>query len=147
MDMENKLDLDEFERLSGLAFTRYAVKMKDFIVDDLFLKYFVKKKNQMDDLHLELALFWLGKSGSLSAYQEMANFIDHPNHTFRFLTIGFIVEMKPEVDSRIMSRVIEVLERNRFPRDKQALTSVLKKLATEEAHAVAIQYLNDQSLA
>jgi hypothetical protein len=142
--MENTLDLEEFERLSGLDFTRYVVKMKDLHIDDDFLKYFARRKNQWDDVHLELALWWLGQSGSLAAHREIANFIDHRSRSIRFLAVGFTVGMKHEVDAGIMSRVIEVLERNPDPADKEALNSVLGKPASKEAQAIAQQYFAGQ---
>src|ERR1700722_5410554 len=98
--MKKKLDLDEFERLSGPDFTRFSVNMKNLQVDDDFLKYFALRKNQWDDAHLELAVWWLGKRESFSAYQEIANFIDHRNLSIRFLAVGFLVEMKCEVDAQ-----------------------------------------------
>jgi hypothetical protein len=139
--MKHTPDLTKFESLSGVDFTRYVVAMKDIIVGDDFLNYFIERKCQMDDVHLELALYWLGKNGSLAAYDEIAKYIDHTNQTFRFLAVGFITEMTCEVDAFIMSRVIEVLDRNSFPQDRKALTSVLKKTATKDAQILATRYL------
>jgi hypothetical protein len=142
--MENKLDLEEFERLSGPDFTRYVVKMKDLQIDDDFLRYFTIKQHQWDDVHLELALWWIGKSGSLAAQHEIANFIDHRNQSVRFLAIGFLVEMKQEVDAHIMSHVIEILERNPNAADRQALNSVIMKPASKEAQVILQEYLARQ---
>ena len=139
--MDNTLNLDEFERLSGVDFTRYVLKMKDIRVDDNFLTYFAQRKGQWDDVHLETAIWWLGKSGSLPAHQAIADYIDHRNKSIRFLAVGFTAEMKPEVNARIMSRVIEALERNPEAADKKALDSVLNKPASKEARTLVEQYL------
>lgn len=50
--MESKLDLDEFERLSGMDFTRFVVKTRNIHIGDDFLDYFVRRKDCWDDVHL-----------------------------------------------------------------------------------------------
>jgi hypothetical protein len=49
--------------------------------------------------------------------------------------------MKDEIDTRIMRCVVEALERNPGPADRQALNRVLEKQASKEAQAIAEQYL------
>lgn len=140
--MEDKFDLEEFERLSGREFAQYCIKMKDFKIGDDFLEHFTLRKNRWDLAHLELAIWWLGKKESMPAYREVAKFMDGQSASLRFLAIGFIVEMKVEVDAQIMSRVIEALEKEPDPADKQSLKSVLVKPASREAQDLVCRYLS-----
>ncbi len=139
--MEHTLEIREFERLSGPELTRYVTTASLHQGDEAFLRTFIERKNQWDDLHLELGLWWLGKSGSLSAYREIATFIEHPNTSLRFLAIGFILQMSHEVDEDIMSCVVRALETCSDPDDRQTLSSILAKPSSEEAQVLARKYL------
>src|SRR5688500_6242725 len=130
--MTSAVDLQEFERLSGVDFIRYLSKAKDLNVDDSFLKYFRERKGVLDDVHLELALWWLGRLGSLKAYHEIVQFINHSSMSVRFIAAGLIFEMPHEIDSYIVSRVIEILKQS-DPDRVQYLTAILKKPSSKEA--------------
>jgi hypothetical protein len=143
--MENELDLEEFESLSGVAFSCYAVKMKDLHVGSSFIEYFLTRKDHWDAVHLELALWWLGKNGSLAAHREIVGFVEHPNLSIRVLALGLTCEMKNEVDAQIMARVVKALERKPDRATAIALNSILAKPSSKDAQILARRYLEEKA--
>ncbi len=141
--MKDAVDVEEFERLTGPDFNRYLTRARHLHINDDFLKYFRERKGALDGVHLELALWWLGKLGSLEAYHEIVQFIEHSSRSVQFMATGLVFEMPHEMDNYIVSTVIAALKQRPDPTQVQCLGAILKKPASKDARDLADDFLKN----
>ena len=102
----------------------------------------------MDPSHLELAVGILGRVGTESSYRKIAEYLEHPNFSVRFVATKTIAHMAV-ADEKIMRCVVEslALHANDPAALAQELREVLNRPSNEKAQRIASEYRSPRETA
>lgn len=114
MNNFKRFDYNEFESLSGFELGQFCTLKKNQVgIDENFLKYFKEKSLEMDDLHLEMAIFLLGKYKTKNSIYEILKYIDYSYRPVRFVAISIIQSLDDyEFDSHVFEKAKDVILKN-----------------------------------
>lgn len=135
-------DAKHFENLSGHELGRYAIRLvEEKIAEGEFLPYFTQEGSRMDALHLESALFILGKIGSVAAYHKVVECLEHTEFSVQFAATRIIANI-PTADAVVMRYVTESLSKHDGDPTAlaQELRPILDRAANDEARCIAEEY-------
>lgn len=137
-----QFDPNVFQDLSGLQASGYALELvkKGIANGDFVVAYFKEHIATLDLPHLEVAIFLLAKIGTDDAWPMVADYINHPNFSVRFVAIKTIKAMT-SVNEMIMKKIVKELSRSKGDGLADDLNPLLAKPLDSKAAEVAKQYV------
>jgi len=129
------MDFKKFEQLNRGELELFVGDLaRHGQVDCSILSYYKTRGANLDEHHLQMIVFLLGRLGTNDALREAAKYLDHPTKFVRYEAMGVIANASA-IDEHIMGKVVNVLA-NPSLKDK-VLEEALNHGCTEQARLIA----------
>ena len=130
-----------FDSLAGMELFHYAKRNADQdLVDSEDVRELRLRAKDMDLHRSEMMLLFLVRSSCEAAHAYLAEFLQHPNVSLRFIASKHIAKL-PRADEAVMQAIVQALDKGGEPGLREEFDEILHRPANEGAKMIAETFI------